>query len=234
MYRYGVYVVAALASLLATGSSQAIQKVAPRLEFIDFGGGWTLPTGEYDGTVIGDFTLDGYRYDVDADKVYDEGFHFKFGVGRVQRGHLQTAIGFAYTRHDIRNPIVVRRGDEVVTFSWTYGGTTLVRDLAHNQYDLVLNVNWLINDMQYQTWSPFVGLGFQAGLSGVSGEDVETEWDGNVALSLNFGVEIGLWAQRGGETFVSLVSDNSWNFVSSSDRPRYLQLGGLLRYYFKS
>ena len=65
-------------------------------------------------------------------------------------------------------------------------------------------------------------------------------WDGydnendlTLAASLNFGAEVKLHTAASGRSFVALASMNNWNFYAANDRPKYLHIGGGLKYYFR-
>jgi len=228
-----LWVVLALV-LVAAPASQAIQKVAPSWGILEVSGGFAKPVGSYDGTAFGDFTYNGQLFDVPAEDLYDGGFFLKVALGVFERGHLQGTVGFGFASNNVKNPVTVRTGDEVIEYSWTYGiGGSLVRDLKIRQYDLDLNLNYLPLDLNQTGWSPYVGVALHAGVSSLSGRDVQSENETNAAVGLNFGAEIRLFSDKAARSFVTLASVNSWDFVGTGERPRNLQLGGGLRWYFK-
>ena len=219
---------------ISASPTHAIQRVAQSWGFLEVSGGFAKPLGSYNGTAFGDFTYNGRLLDIDGDDLYDGGVFFKVALGALHQGRFQGSVGFGFARNNVNNPVVAQVGDNIVQYSWTYGGTSaLIQDMKLSQYDLDVNLNFLPLDLHRMGWSPYVGLGFHAGYSTLSGRDVQSESEGNIGLGLNFGAEIRLFEDKGKRSFVTLASVNSWDFAVSGDRPKYLQVGGGLRWYFK-
>ena len=107
------------------------------------------------------------------------------------------------------------------------------QDITYRQYDLEFNVNYLLNNLARTFWSPYVGIGAQAGFTSLSEKGADDQSDLKFALSLNFGVDFKIWGEPKNRSFVTLSSINSLNFLGSDNRPQYLNIGGGLRYYFR-
>lgn len=212
--------------------TRAIQKVAPTWGFVEFSGGLAKPVGSYSGVIWHDFIDEsGHSFDAGGDELFDGGYFFRVAVGGLHRGKLQGSLGFSFSENQVNNPFVTGDG---YTNSWTYGGgPTLVADIKQSQYDLDVNLNYLPIDLHQQPFSPYVGLGLHGGLTSLKARDIDAEWQGSAAISLNFGAELKVY-QDGNKSFVTLASINNWNFAATGERAKYLQIGGGLRWYFKS
>jgi hypothetical protein len=203
--------------LMAASSADAIQRVAPKWSLVEIYGGYASPLGTYDN-VAGIPFYDQFdrRIEVDADEVYDPGFYFGFNYGQVRNRHLMMSIGFRYTKANLDDELVFTVGRPKVSI-----------------YDLELNLNWQFMNLQHSLWTPYFGLGFHAGLVKQDYRDFADEWETTTDLGLNFGADVKIWSDPSGRAFVTLSSINSWTFVASDERPRSLNIGGGIKYFFK-
>jgi len=224
MKRFGhIAVVLAVVMLIGTVSSEAIERVPGKLYVFDIYGGYAQPTGSYDGLADIDFRVNNQLVDVDASDLYDGTFFVGFNVGGVWRNHWQTAVGFRYTDHKVSDTIPLPFDTILV----------LRNDINFRQYDIDVNFNYMVNDLRQSFWTPYVGTGFHVGVSSISVEGFDSENDLAFAMSLNFGAEVKLFTSSSGKLFMTLASMNNWNFLGTNDRPKYLHIGGGIRYYMK-
>lgn len=221
--------------IFALGStSQAITRVARKLYVIDLFSGYGSPVGNYSAIPGDDFYYDGAIHEFPADQVYDGSFHIGIDYGQLWANHLLTQVGFRYVHHNLKDTIGNARD------AFYYNTKPKL-----NQYDLDLNFNYLVTNIYETFGSPYVGLGLHGGITNVSTEgivvsgeegDIVTSSSQNeltFAMSLNFGAEFKVFTAPSGKSFVTLASVNSWDFVSTNDRPKYLNIGGAIRYYFR-
>ena len=212
---FGLTLVAVL--LVAVPSGQAIQRVAPKYSFVEFYGGPNLPTGSYD-KFLGSYITDtlGRRYELDGDDIYDPGFFLGVNYGQVVRGHLAASVGFRFARVNL---------DDKLRFS--------IEEPTINMYDAQFNVNWMFLDLRESVWSPYVGAGVHAGFVQESYSEFADENDAALDFGLNFGVDVKVWKAVDGPQFVTLSSINNWSLVASDVRPRTINIGFGLKYFFK-
>ncbi|MCP4684047.1 MAG: hypothetical protein GY867_01240 [bacterium] len=204
--------------VLTVGSSAfGIQRRAARWSVVEGYGGAASPLGTYDNIAGIPFVdqLD-QPIEVDAEDVYDPGYYFGFNIGQMRNGHLLMNLGFRYTKANL---------DDGLEFS--------VDRPKIGLYDLELNLNWNFIDLQYSPWTPYVGLGFHGGLVRQNYRDFADEYETTMDLGLNFGADVKVWTSSDSRSFVTLSSTNSWTFLASDERPRSLNIGGGLKYFFK-
>ncbi len=210
-----------LALVFAAGSPSeaAIKRVAKRYNVIDFYGGYARPHGDYKR--MGDLPFtdqSGYPIELSADEWLDDTYFFGFDYGRVYKAHLMYSLGFRFTKHRVMDVFE----------------SPPAKDIRYRQYDLEFNTNYMFNDLSKFFWSPYVGVGAQAGFTSFSIKGADNdESQLKFAFSLNLGVDFKIWAEPKGRSFVTLSSINNLNIVGSDDRPIYLNIGGGLRYYFR-
>ncbi len=200
--------------VLAAGSSTfAIQRVAPKWSFTEGYGGSASPLGSYDN-IAGVPIEGGFEYD--AEDAYDPSYYIGFNYGQLRNGHLLMSVGFRYTKVNVDD-------DREFTF-----GRPKVA-----MYDLEMNLNWNFMDLKYSPWTPYFGLGFHGGFVRQNYRDFADEYETTMDLGLNFGADVKVWTSSDSRAFVTLSSINSWTFVASEERPRSLNIGGGLKYFFK-
>ncbi|MBU0983931.1 MAG: hypothetical protein KKA42_08675 [candidate division Zixibacteria bacterium] len=219
MTQYAKLALAALTAVLVlAGSSVAVERVAPRLNVIEFYGGYAIPVGTYNN-LAGIPFVDELGFPVnlglDADDAWDPGFCLGVNYGQVNNQHLAVTLGFLYTRANIDDDLV-------------FG----IERPKVNVYDVSANVNWLFLDLRHNPWSPHFGVGFRAGLTEQSYRAFSNEYELTLDLGFNFGAEAKVWTDRHG-AFMTLASINHWSFTASDERPRALEIGGGLKYYWR-
>ncbi len=212
-------VLLALVFAVSSLAEARIKRVARRYNVIDFYGGYAIPRGEYDAMGNLPFTDQfGNPINLSANEWLDETYFLGFDYGTLYKAHLLYMIGFRFTNHRVMDVFE----------------TPPAKDIRFRQYDLEFNANYMFNNLSNLFWSPYVGVGAQAGFTSFSirGADND-ESQLKFALSLNFGVDFKIWSEPQKRSFVTLSSINNLNFLGSDNRPIYLNIGGGLRYYFR-
>lgn len=235
MYKSTRILAFCLLLIFAMGStSQAITRVARKLYMIDIFSGYGSPVGNYDGIPGDDWYYDNSLHEFPADQVYDGSFHIGVDYGQLWANHFLMSVGFRYTHHNLKDTI----GNALDAFYY---------DAKHklNQYDLDLNLNCLVTDIYETIAAPYFGIGLHGGITNVSADGIIVSGDGGdivgsasqneltFAMSVNFGAELKIFTAPSRKSFVTLASVNSWDFVGTSNRPRYLNIGGAIKYYFR-
>ncbi len=202
-----------------------IKRVAKSWNVIDLHGGYSVPIGTYHRIGILEFTgVTGAVVAIDADKVYEPTFHFGFDYGRLHGGHLLYSFGFKYTRVATLDTFVVDNQT-----SWVFTPVTP----SFNQYDVDFNVNFLATDISRSRFAPYLGVSFHGGITSQAAPgEVSENWL-TVAAGLNFGADLKVWGAPNNRAFVTLSTVNNVQVLASSHRPRYISLGGGLKYYFR-
>ncbi|NOY89530.1 MAG: hypothetical protein GXO93_09140 [FCB group bacterium] len=210
---------------IAMSSQAGIVRVAKHLNMIEFYGGYARPVGTYHRIDIIDFLNSQNRIvDLDADKVYDKTFYVGFSYGQLMYNHILYSIGFRYTEIKAKDTFWVEPN---------YGWSFTPEKPKFNQYDLDFNLNYFINNPSHSLVSPYFGLGFHGGITAVTGYQIETTTDVTLALGVNFGADFTLWKAPDKRSLVTLSSVNEYQFVASDKRPKYLNLGMAIKYYFR-
>ena len=214
-----------LVVLLAAGqiAQAAMERRARRFNVLDLYGGYAKATGRYDG--IGGLTFrdsQGRVVELDADQVYDPSWHLGLNYGSLRGGHILAAVGFHYSYMKDLNRYTARDQTWALEPSPTF-----------QQYDLNVEVDYLVTDISRAPVAPFVGFGLRAGFNSQSADGVESETRATIAATAIFGLEVRLFSFKKGRGFVTLASRNSWDFLASGDRPKFLDIGAGLKYYFR-
>lgn len=232
MKRFTMFLSLTLAAviLLAAVADARLDRVARRHSVFSIYGGYATPHGSYDKLGSALFTDEfGQRIQIDADEFLDDTYFMGLELGRLVAGQFMGTLGFRYT--DMK----LKTGD-VYTFGSSGSSVSLPSfALNYSQYDLTLDMNYLIADISRQPIAPYVGGGFWGGWTRLSSDQATTylsDDEFSIGLNLNFGCDVKLTdMDRGG--FLTLSSVNSYNLLASDDRPRYLNLGIGLKYYFR-
>jgi hypothetical protein len=217
---------AAIALLLAFASAQAIERVAPSFYMVEGYGGYAKPLGSYTGTAVSDFAYEGHELKAKAGDIYDDGFGFGVTYGKLYRGRWLGSTGIRYARHSAKDVFTVEDETYVGTISWAETPT-------YSQWDVDFNFNYQFLDWQRGPVSPYLGIGIHPGITAATFRAYESKYEFNAALGVNFGADFKIWTDPSNRAFVTISSINSWDFVSSGTRPRHLNIGGGLRYFFK-
>jgi hypothetical protein len=190
----------------------ALVRVPKRYNYLTFFGGYSSPIGEYDGVGDTDFR-DPFDRDIslDADDIYEPTFHFGFNYGQLRNSHIAFNVGFRYTK--VKHKLEFN-----------------VRDVKINQYDVDLELNYLLLNLNREVFSPYVGVGVNAGITSIGADGYENQNHTDIAASVNGGMEFVVGRFTNG--FVTLASINSYTFWNSQNRPKYINIGGGLKYYF--
>ena len=215
--------IAGCMALLPIENVSAITRAARTLNFVEFYGGGSMPTGTYTGLPDFNFLINGRLVNVDAEDVYDNTFHFGFGYGQLRGSHLLFSLGFRYTKHEVENVIPLSIDTVLLVDS----------SVNYNQFDIDFNLNYMITDITKSLFVPYLGVGVQAGLLSISGGGFETDHEAMLSLSLNFGGDLKVWSANDGLSQLTLSSINRYDFYGSNEKPRYLNIGLGLKYYFR-
>lgn len=212
---------AVITPMLASPVNGEIIRVARRYNVINFFGGSSTPVGKYDN-LAGFGYITAAHEQVDGDQVYDPTYQLGFSYGQVRNNQMLLEIGFRYT------PIERTGGD------WTVTGTDEnVAIVKLHQYDLDINYNYLLMNIIEKSFAPYVGVGFRAGFTNAEASGFESSARLNTVLAANVGAELKLWEGAKKRSFITIASVNSYDLFASGDRPKYLNIGGALKYYFR-
>ncbi|RME19596.1 MAG: hypothetical protein D6800_14095 [Candidatus Zixiibacteriota bacterium] len=202
--------------------STAVTRVARRWNALEFYSGGAIPWGTYNGINPFDFVINNRLVDVDADKVYDPSFYLGVNYGQLISGRFFVSFGFRYTDVNALDSILLPL-DSVLIFD---------PSLSWNQYDIDINANVYFADISRSPFAPYVGVGLGVGINSLTSDLFDTENQATAALRANFGFDLKLFSS-GHRSFVTLSSVNSWDVLVSDDRPKYINIGGALKYWFK-
>jgi hypothetical protein len=233
--------VAVLAFMFAAPAGQAgISRVAKRLNMIDFYAGGSMATGKYGG--LGQTHWDDLANaffpnpKVDGSNLYGSSYHLGFDYGQLRYNHLLLAVGFRYTKVELKDSVRIPFEDPEAVH-WLRGDFYS----GVNLYDLSFDMNYFLTNATTSTFSPYVGLGLKAGLM-VFSTDARDEESGleyadenelKFTTSLNFGADMRVYSAPSGRSFATISSVNSWDILGTGGRPRYLNIGGAIKYYFR-
>ena len=217
---------------VAIFSQAGIVRVAKHLNMVEFYGGYAQAVGTYNRIGIIDLNSQNQIIvdldaDLDADKIYDETFYIGFNYGQLMYNHILYSIGFRYTDIKAKDTFSVDWVEPYYEEPFTLERPNL------NQYDVDFNLNYFISNPSHSILSPYFGLGFHGGVTAVTGYQIETIIDVNLALGANFGADLTLWKAPDKRSLVTLSSVNEYQFVASDKRPKYLNLGMAIKYYFR-
>ena len=231
MFHHTRTVIATVAILILTASQvAALGRVARRYNVMDIYSGMSSPVGKYES--LADFVdfsdADGRPADVDGDVLYDPTFHLGINYGQLRNDKMLVTVGFRWTKIEAINLLglntVGRQGLAILLDP---------RKPSINQYDFDFNFNYMFLSIVQRSFAPYVGVGFRAGVTSVTAKGFQSESRLNTVLAGNFGAELKLWEHAQKRAFLTLASVNSYDLLSSGDRPKYFNLGAALKYYFR-
>jgi len=199
-----------------TQKAFAVSKVSRTMNVIEFFGGSAMPHGKYGGILDITFVDQNNPIKIDAEDFLDNSFFVGFNYGVLLRGHSLVQLGFRYTNHNVDTTVI------------NFGV-----DYSYYQTDLDMNYKLYFVDLNKSSFSPFIGAGVQSGFTTLNLNGIDTERDLDIVLSLDFGGDLKLWSSADGRGYLTLSSTNDYNFTSSNNRPKYLDLGVGLKYYFR-
>ncbi len=221
--RYPLFVfILALVLFSTNRETFAVSKIARSINFVDFFAGSSMPVGTRHGLPDYDFVIGNRKAEVNSADIYGNTFHLGITYGQFRGNHFLWSAGFRFTDHKVFDTIPLPDNSAVVV---SY-------DPSYRQYDIDFNANFFFLDLTKTSFSPYGGLGIRAGVLSISDDINTTDYSANVGLSLNFGADIKIWDASDARSFVTLSSVNSYDLLGSSDRPKYLNIGGAVKYYF--
>jgi len=212
--------------LIAPGSYAGMVKVAKRLNYLDIYGGYSKPVGTISGVVTDPLLVGDRHVSVDIDSAYTSTVFFGISYGQLRSGHILYSLGFRYTHHDILDTINYPPSHFL---TWA----PLTEKPSYNQYDFDINLNYHLTDPSKAVLSPYLGIGFHGGILAVTSEGYQSTNDVTTALSFNFGADVKLYSGPKNRTMVTLASVNNYNLLASGARPKYLNIGAAVRYWFR-
>lgn len=222
----GLLLISALI-LACAGATQAITRVAPKMNVLEFHGGVGMPQGTYDELVGTEFLFDpNERVEFDADQVYDNGFYMGLGYGRVFGGHWNAVFGFDFAQCNVKDPIEKTIGIYQYSIDFTEPPTW-------RSYDLSARVLYGLFDLVESPASPYLGVGLTGGLSTLSAKGFDNQSNATYAVSAEFGLDVKLWHDVEERSLMTLSSINSYEFAASGDRARLLRIGLGIKYFFR-
>jgi hypothetical protein len=220
-------------------ASAELQRVARKVNYFKIKGGYTMPVGKVSG-YQGDSWADIFRLDepspnIKAEDVYKDTWSMGIDYGFLRYDHIAFSFGFQYTGVPVQDSVVI----EFDTLFGIVSFNTI--DVNVNLYDITLNADFYPLSPFTSKLLPYVGAGLSGGLLVFSGEgtDAETGLEfastGEVELAahVNFGVDFKVWENQRSGSFVTLSSDNSYEFWSSDYRPAYGRFNFGIKYFLK-
>ncbi len=202
---------------LAFSSSFAITRESRSLYVTGIHVGYSSPFGNYSG--IGSYEWSGGT--LTASEALDPTYHIGLEIGKVSNDRLFAGIGLRYTKINVNDEI----GDYFVSIDTSA--------LRFNQYDIALDCNYYLANLYEESLSPYFGGELIAGFTSFTPPGFLSETKFSFGLAVNFGVDMKVWSAKDQRSFVTLASINSWQLAAGGNRPRYLNIGGGLRYFFR-
>ncbi len=203
-------------------SDAAIRRVPARFNLLNFYGGYTNPFGQYDALGPVPITDDmGRQIKVDADQLFDGSYYFGLDYGSIVNRYFQIMVGFRFTNNKVQDYVHQQAVEQ-----W---GT----DFTYRTYDVNFEMNFYPIDLSQNVFSPYAGAGMQAGLVVYKEEGYDADSKMKISGNLNFGGDLKIYQAPNKRSFVTLASTNSYNFAATENRPKYLYIGGALRYWFR-
>lgn len=212
----------------SSGVNGAITKVAKKYSYFSFFASSSEPVGSYDGFTFEDFLTKGQ----DADEVYKSTSQFGFKYGNLSSKYA-VSFGFRYTEHKLQDTVYFARDvvENGQLFDIIYSDE--IQDAKFNQFDFELDANYVFKDISQSTIAPYAGFGVKAGIANVSFQEFEDENNFIFTFNLNFGADIKIWQSGNGRNFMTLSSVNSYDLYATANKPKYFNIGGAVKYYFR-
>jgi hypothetical protein len=203
----------------ASITSWAVTKTPRSLYMFDFHAGYSVPTGSYAG--IGPANWDG---ELQSSDLFDPTYHVGIEGGRLWNDHLYMGFGFQYTRINL---------DDRIDTLFSSGSLFELPELKFHQYDFSFGARFYPGSPAIQSFAPYLGPSLTLGLTSMTAPHYRSETQTTVALNLDFGADFRIWKANDGRSLVTLSSVNSWNVIAGGDRPRFLNIGFGVRYFFR-
>lgn len=215
-------------TMLVAASAEAVVRTSGRsMNVFELSLNFATPVGKYEEIGPIEFRdFDNRRRELNADEVFDNSWGFGLSYGRVVSSRGFVSFGFNYTNIQVEDSFVVDNPNGTVTYMWVPETPSV------NQYDLTLDFNVYLLQNSQAAFAPYVGLGLKAGVTSFSNEGYDSENETNIGVNLNFGADIVLGGQRSRDGYFALSSINSWDMIGTNDRPRFLHIGGGVKYFF--
>ena len=208
--------------LLSIENVSAITRVAQTVRFLEYYAGVSTHVGRRNG-----FPGAGFEFPttakVNSSDIYENTFHLGISYGQIHRSNLLGTIGFRFTKHEFLDTINISDTLSLI----------LIGDPSLSQFDMDFSINYLLLDFNNSSFVPYMGVGIQTGILVISERGFETRRETMLGLSLNFGADLKLSSAKKGPPLWTLASINSYNLYGFNEKPKYLNIGVGLRYYFR-
>ncbi len=212
--------------VLAFGSvSEArIRRVPKRYHVLEGYGGYSNPIGSYEMIGSQVFHIGNQYYSITAGDLYEPTYHLGASYGVLRRNRVYVSLGFTYTK--------------IATLDTFYAAPNVKfyfidASPSFNQYDFDFNLNVFGANLARRPLAPYLGIGFHGGITTQSARGYASENWVTLAGSINFGIDFVLWRAPQKRSFVTLSSVNSVDLFASDRRPKYLNFGLGLRYFYR-
>ena len=193
--------------------TQAVDRVPRSIYVFGVHAGWSGPFGDY--SAIGPYVIDPYQT-FSASDLFNSTYHMGMEIGRLTGENLYTGLGIRYTKIET---------DRV----WGI----VPPEVKFHQFDVNLDVSFYPVSPLQESVSPYFGPGLGLGFTTQSVRGYRSESQFNVSLNLNFGVDFRVWKATDGRSLITLSSVNSANILATGDRPKFVNIGGALKYFFR-
>lgn len=208
--------VLALTGLMPLENADALTKVAPDMNYLTVYAGTSMPVGTYTAIPSDPFIFGANRYKFEGNDIYNDAFYLGFDYGKLVSNSISFSVGFRYVNHQLKDDFFDPP------------------PIKLNQYDLGVELQYRLNDIRKVKFTPYVGVSLSTGFTTLDWGGVENENRITVAMGAEFGAEFKIKENQANKNFITLVSTNSYIFTASGDRPKYLHIGGALRFYFNN
>lgn len=220
-------VIALLIFILGIAANlHALEKVARKYNYLEFKTTFNMPTGKHDSFGIGESKTyltnsNDILFEIDAKDIYKNATGFGINYGQIQ-GNTSFNIGFNFTSVPFEDTI---RVDDAIYY--------FIDKPRFRLYDLNLNFNYHLFDPTLPAISPFIGAGLKTGFFNLSYPGFDSENEFTYTLGLNFGFDMVVWSDKQKSSMVALSSNNQYQLVGSAIRPKYINIGAAVKYYFR-
>lgn len=200
---------------VTASTTSAVERVARRYNLMEFAIVSASPVGTYDRVGTVDLTNEfGNVAAYDADRVFNSTWGVSLFYGQLRNDIFVGGLGLKYIK---------------VKHNLLFEETTV----NFHQFDMEITLNVHPFGPAQAIFSPYGGATVDAGMTITDPQGYRTETSLGLGLSGNFGFDFKLWSEKANHSFLTLTSFNTYNLMASSGRPRYLQIGAGLRYWFR-
>src|SRR5512138_1409879 len=156
--RFWLVGMAGILLVLSISSADAVTRVGRKFNVFEFGAAYASPVGRYDNFGGVDFMDENDRFRrLDADQVFDPSYSISVFGGQL-RNRVFASVGVVYTKVNQLDTIVVGN------YGYVFPYADAVEFSDFHQWDLRINVNYQFADITIDPITPYVGMGFAAGL----------------------------------------------------------------------